>query len=131
VSLGWDIQQIDVKTAFLYGLLPEDEVQYMQQPAEFKEPGKADWVWQLQHGLYGMKQSGRIWNQTLNTQMIDWGFTHLSCKSCIYYHKSDSGIIIAAIHVDDYLSITDSKGENEHFKNQMRKVWTISELGTA
>jgi hypothetical protein len=23
-SLGWDAQQIDVKTAFLYGLLPDD-----------------------------------------------------------------------------------------------------------
>jgi hypothetical protein len=28
-SLGWDAQQIDVKTAFLYGLLPDNEVQYM------------------------------------------------------------------------------------------------------
>jgi hypothetical protein len=56
-----------VKTAFLYGLLPDDEVQYMQQPTSFEEPGMEDWVWQLQCGLYGMKQSGRIWNQTLNT----------------------------------------------------------------
>jgi Reverse transcriptase (RNA-dependent DNA polymerase) len=63
--------------------------------------------------------------------MINWGFTCLSCESCIYYHKTDSGIIIAAVHVDDYLSIADSKEENEHFKDQMQKVWTISELGTA
>jgi hypothetical protein len=86
-SLGWDAQQIDVKTAFLYGLLPTDEVQYMQQSTGFEEPGKEDWVWQLQHGLYGMKQSGQIWNQTLNAQMIKWGFTQLSCESCIYFAK--------------------------------------------
>ena len=24
-ALGWDAQQIDIKTAFLYGLLPDDE----------------------------------------------------------------------------------------------------------
>jgi hypothetical protein len=59
-SLGWDAQQIDMKMAFLYGLLPDDEVQYMQQPTSFEEPGKEDWVWQLQCGLYGMKQSGHI-----------------------------------------------------------------------
>jgi Reverse transcriptase (RNA-dependent DNA polymerase) len=47
------------------------------------------------------------------------------------YCQTDMGIIIAAIHVDDYLSIADSKEENEHFKAQMRKVWTISDLGTA
>lgn len=45
---GWDAQQIDIKTAFLYGLLPEDEVQYMKQPARFEEPGKEDWVLMLQ-----------------------------------------------------------------------------------
>ena len=77
-----------------------------------------------------MKQSRHIWNQTLNAQMIKWGFTRLSCESCIYYCKSDTGIIIAAVHVDDYLLITDTKDENEHFKAQMKKVWTISELGT-
>jgi Reverse transcriptase (RNA-dependent DNA polymerase) len=82
--MGWDAQQIDVKTAFLYGLLPEDEIQYMEQPVGFEEPGKEDWVWQLQQGLYG--------------------------------------IIIATVHVDDYLSIADSKEENECFKDQMQKV---------
>jgi hypothetical protein len=61
-SLGWDAQHIDVKTAFLYSLLPDDEVQYMQQPTGFEEPGKEDWVWQLQCSLYSMKQSSHIWN---------------------------------------------------------------------
>ena len=51
---------------FLYGLLPEEEVQYMEQPAGFKEVGKEDWVWKLQCNIYGMKQSGHIWNTTMN-----------------------------------------------------------------
>jgi hypothetical protein len=56
--LGWDAQQIDIKTAFLYGLLPEEETQYMSQPPGFEEPEKETWVWKLVHGLYGMKQAG-------------------------------------------------------------------------
>jgi hypothetical protein len=47
------------------------------------------------------------------------------------FRKTDLGIVIAAVHVDDYLSIADLKEENEHFKDQMRIVWTILELGTA
>jgi hypothetical protein len=39
--------------------------------------------------------------------------------------------VIATVHVDNYLAIADSKDENKHFKDQMRKVWTISDLGTA
>jgi hypothetical protein len=69
---GWDVQQIDVKTAFLYGLLPDNETQYMQQPIGFEEPGKETWVWRLKRGLYGMKQSGRIWNKTMNEAMLSW-----------------------------------------------------------
>ena len=56
----WEIQQINVKTAYLYGLLPADEVVYMEQPEGFEKSGQEDYVWELQHGLYGMKQSGRI-----------------------------------------------------------------------
>ena len=61
--------------------------------------------------------------------MLSWRFTCLSCESCIYYRKSDTGIIISVVHVDDFLSIASNKNENEIFKNQMRKAWTISDLG--
>jgi hypothetical protein len=128
-NLGWDAAQIDVKTAFLYGLLPEDETQYMEQPRDFEEPGKEDWVWELQRGLYGMKQSGRIWNKTMNENMLKWGFTRLPCESCIYYRKSDTGIVIAAVHMDDFLSIANTKEENNIFKDQLRKTWQITDLG--
>ena len=128
---NWDAQQIDVKTAFLYGLLPDTEIQYMEQPEGFGEKGKEDYIWVLQRGLYGMKQSGRIWNQTMNDAMLSWGFTRLSCESCIYYRKTDTGVVISAVHVDDFLTIATSKAENELFKMQMKSLWTISDLGEA
>lgn len=126
---GWDATQIDVKTAFLYGVLPEDEVQYMKQPEGFEEKGKEDWVWMLVRGLYGMKQAGRIWNKAVNDNMAAWGFQRLSCESCIFYRTTDQGTVIAALHVDDFLSIASSRDENERFKQQMQQVWTISDLG--
>ena len=130
-SLEWDAQQIDIKTAFLYGLLPDDEVQYMEQPKGFEESGKETWVWKLERGLYGMKQSGRIWNRTMNEAMLSWGFTRLSCESCIYYRKEESGTLVAAVHVDDFLSIASKLSENERFKAQMREIWKISSSGEA
>jgi hypothetical protein len=50
-SLGWDAQQIDIKTTFIYGLLPGNKTQYMEQPTGFEELGKEDLVWEL-HGDY-------------------------------------------------------------------------------
>jgi hypothetical protein len=60
VSLNWDVQHIDMKTAFLHGMLPEDETTYLKQPDGFEEPGKGDWVMKLRKSIYSMKQAGRI-----------------------------------------------------------------------
>jgi len=57
---GWDIQQIDIKTAFLHGVLPEDETAYLEQPKGFEEPGKEGWVMRLMKSIYRMKQAGCI-----------------------------------------------------------------------
>jgi hypothetical protein len=54
-QLGHQIHHLDVKTAFLYGHLP-DEV-YMAQPQGFIEPGSEHLVCKLKKALYGLRQS--------------------------------------------------------------------------
>lgn len=44
VSLNWELHQIDIKTAFLYGLLNPDEVCYMEQLKGFEEVDKENWI---------------------------------------------------------------------------------------
>jgi hypothetical protein len=123
----YNAQQFDVKTAFLNGVLPEDERQYMEQPKGFEEPGKEDWVWELWKGLYGMKQAGRIWNKTLNQAMLDMGFKRLPCEWCIYYRRTEAGIVVVAIHVDDFLSVASSRAANDKFKEELKSRFDISE----
>lgn len=65
----------------------------------------------------------------MNNAMLSWGFTHLSCESCIYYRNNTAGTVITAIHIDDFLSIANSPAANEAFKSQMKDIWTISDLG--
>jgi hypothetical protein len=101
----------------------------MCQPSGFEVPGQESWVWKLTWSLYSMKQAGCIWNQTMNAKITKWGFAHLSSKSCIYYQHTSMGVIITAIHVDDFLSIASSKEENDCIKEQMQQAWTISDLG--
>uniref|UniRef100_A0ACD5UZL7 Uncharacterized protein n=1 Tax=Avena sativa TaxID=4498 RepID=A0ACD5UZL7_AVESA len=54
-----DLEQLDVKTAFLYGEL--DEEIYMDQPEGFIVPDKEDFVCKLKKSLYGLKKSPRQW----------------------------------------------------------------------
>ena len=109
----------------------DDETQYMEQLKGFEQPGKELWVWQLKRGLYGMKQSRRIWNKTMNKAMVSWGFVWLSYESCIYYWKVENGIMMAAVHVDDFLSVADSSAKNDWFKAQMKEIWKISSSSEA
>jgi len=127
----WDIQQVDVKTAFLYGLLPPDEAQYLEQPESFTEPGKEDWVWCLQHGLYGMKQSGCIWNKTMHKAMLGWGFKCLHTDPCVYYRVSLLGVVLSAVHIDDFLIVSSMSDASCAFKEELKSLWTISDLGEA
>jgi Reverse transcriptase (RNA-dependent DNA polymerase) len=83
-TLDWDLQQFDVKTAFLHGVLPADEVMFMEQPSGFEVPGKEDWVMRLMKSIYGMKQASRIWNLTFHDTVKEWGFECLTCEWCVY-----------------------------------------------
>jgi hypothetical protein len=84
-SLGWDIQQFDIKTAFLHGILPENKTMYMKQPPGFEETGKEDWVMKLLKSIYGMKQASRVWNKTFHQAMTEWGFEQISSEPCVQY----------------------------------------------
>lgn len=41
-SLDWELRQFDIKTAFLHGILPENETMFMEQPPGFEVPGKEE-----------------------------------------------------------------------------------------
>jgi transposase InsO family protein len=128
--LDWDVQHVDIKTAFLHGVLLDSETVYMEQPPGFKTPGKEDWVMRLMKGLYGMKQASRIWNQTFHKVMVQMNFTRLTCEWCVYRRQTATGITIFAIHVDNIIAVSSSPKENARFKDELRLHWEISDLGT-
>ena len=130
-SRDWDIQQYDIKTAFLHGVLPTSETMFMEQPPGFEAPGKQDWVMKLMKSIYGMKQASRVWNKTFDESVRAWGFQRVPCEWCVYHRSSETGTIIFAVHVDDIISIASSAEENNRFKSDLDAKWKISDLGEA
>ena len=77
---NWKIRQFDIKGAYLHGTL--HETIYMRQPEGFNdESGR---VCQLIRPLYGLKQSGNVWNKEFTSTMKSLGFTQLKTDYCCF-----------------------------------------------
>ena len=57
--MKWKVHQMDVKKAFLNGVV-EDEV-YVEQPLGFETHDRDSHVCRLKKSLYGLKQATRTW----------------------------------------------------------------------
>nr|GFB50176.1 Gag-Pol polyprotein [Tanacetum cinerariifolium] len=64
---------MDVKTAFLNGLLKEEV--YVSQPDGFVDPDHPEKVYRLRKALYGLKQAPRAWYDKLSKFLTSKGFT--------------------------------------------------------
>ena len=100
----WEIEQMDVKTAFLYGDL--DVEIYMKQPEGYTVTGQEHKVLRLKKTLYGLKQSPRAWNQKLDNHLCTEGFKRCVRDTALYIKRNGKDVILISVYVDDLLVIS-------------------------
>lgn len=129
MSLGaikdWDIDHLDVKTAYLNGDLAEDI--YVRPPANLSErDGK---VWKLKKAVYGLKQAGRCWNQKITDVLTKMGFQRSKADPCIFAMNNNDTVVIVALWVDDVIVFSnDVKSKNEE-KSSLAHHFEMKDLG--
>ena len=62
---GWPVDSFDFDSAYLNSVLSDDEVIYLEQPAEYAKGNPKERVFRLRKALYGLKQGARSWYETL------------------------------------------------------------------
>lgn len=116
---------MDVVSAYLAGEL-EEEI-YMEPPEGLPYDGSKKMACRLVKGLYGLKQSGRVWNNTFQATLQGLGFTRLSGDNSVFLNEN-SGVIIA-LYVDDLLVFSKEMEAITDVKTELKKVYNMKDLG--
>ena len=129
-ALDYEIHQIDIKNAYLNGEFMEDKVIYMKQPPSVEITDDRSKVLRLLRPLYGLKQSARHWYHRLWSVLRD----RLRMQRCevdqaVYFFRDGDQLIIIVAHVDDLTIMTSSKDLMDKVKGELRKEFTITDLG--
>jgi hypothetical protein len=98
-NMVWKIHQMDVKTAFLNGLI-EEEV-YIQQPLGFEVHGRELHVCRLKKALYGPKQAPRAWYLRIDAYLQQLGFEKSEADPNLYFSVVGEDPLILLLYVDD------------------------------
>ncbi|GJU18608.1 putative ribonuclease H-like domain-containing protein [Tanacetum coccineum] len=89
---GIDYDEMDVKSAFLYGTI-EEEV-YVCQPPSSKDPQFPDKVYKVEKPLYGLHQAPRAWYETLSTYLLENGFRRGIIDKTLFIKKDKYDILL-------------------------------------
>lgn len=90
---------MDVMTTYLYGSLDADI--YMNIPETFKSNDCNLYAIKLQRSLYDLKQSGRIWYDSLNEYLIKEKYVNNLICPCVFIKKTWSKFTIIVVYIDD------------------------------
>lgn len=92
------IHQLDVKTAFSHGEL--DSEVYVQLPKGI-HICKENEVLRLKKGLYGLKQSPRLWHEKWCDVAERLLLEKCKADECLFYRKDNLGGVWLLLYVDD------------------------------
>ena len=104
------LESVDIRAAFLHGIMPEEMEILMNLPEGFpekpdpsiiKRPGDGRPVAHLLKGLYGLKQGTYLWHKSMHKVFMQIGFKCIVADPCMYVYIRDNTHIIIPIHVED------------------------------
>ena len=116
-------EQFDFVTAYLNAQLLDRKI-YMRSPTGYNSNGK---TCLLLRALYGLKQSGFLWNDLLSKELEKLGFRQLREDPCVFVKETENSFII--IYVDDGIIAAPTKKEVDEIKRRLNEMFKLKELG--
>nr|GEY08075.1 retrovirus-related Pol polyprotein from transposon TNT 1-94 [Tanacetum cinerariifolium] len=124
---NFTVFQMDVKTAFLNGILKEEV--YVGQHPGFVSKQYPDHVYALDKALYGLKQAPRARYDVLSQFLIDSGFQKGSIDTTLFIKKKGKHIMLIQIYVNDIMFGSKNPKYYTKFLDLMVKRFKMSMMG--
>lgn len=125
-----ELDQMDVKTAFLNSDI--DELVFITPPDGIPSQGEGI-VWKLNKGLYGLRQSSKLWFDTIDGQLGKLGWERCEGDNCLYIYDHDGAFMLLALYVDDLLLACPIKDRPvlDDMKLKLKDIYEMTDLGVA
>ena len=129
--LHFKLHQIDIKGAYLNGVLSADEVLFMQHPPGYKAPDAGVRVLRLIKTLYGLKQSGQRWYQKLTSIFSSLDFKRCAVDQAVFFKSNQKAkeLTVVAVHVDDCTIAATNSRLVDALKAGMHQHVEVTDLG--
>jgi len=120
------LEQLDVKIAFLHGVLEEEIYATWLYHTRKRAIGL-----EFKKSLYDLKHALRQWYLKFDRFMISSEFTRLHAGHCYYFKWFENSYIILLLHVDNMLIVRSSMKEIVNLKAKLEKEFSMKNLSLA
>ncbi len=127
IAKGWSLHQMDVKNVFLHGDLQEEV--YMEQPPCYVDQTHPNLVCRLKKTLYDLKQAPKAWSDKIGQYLVTSGFQTSNVDFSLYVKKTNHGIVIIVIYVDDLIITGDNNVDIFNLKKLLKQKFEMKDLG--
>jgi hypothetical protein len=127
VAKGFKLHQMDVKSAFLNGVL-EEEV-YVRKPPRFESEKYPHRVYKLRKVLYGLKQALGSWYCRLRGFLFEQGFVMGKVDQTLFLPRQGRDILIVQVYMDDIVFGGSSNSLVARFAEDMGREFEMSMMG--
>ena len=126
---NWIIHHMDVKTAFLNAKIDHDIFVVQPKGYEVYDPDGTKLFCNLNKSIYGLKQSGRMWNHSLHDFLCSLNFVRSELEYCLYSKVIGKIVLKILVFVDDILIISNDMQAIENVKHNLKEKYKMSDLG--
>nr|GEV14722.1 retrovirus-related Pol polyprotein from transposon TNT 1-94 [Tanacetum cinerariifolium] len=123
---GIDYDEMDVKSAFLYGKI--DEEMYVSQPPGFTDPKFLKKVYKVVKDLYGLHQAPRAWYATLSTLLVQSRYKRGLIDKTLFIKNDKKDIMLVQVYLDDIIFGSTKKSWCDKFQPLMKSRFLMSSM---